>query len=126
MVRHPFAVAWLAFLLAWAAHQWLARGHQKTALVLGALAVVVGGLGFVAPATIRWIYVGAMMVAFPVGWVVSQIMLALMFYVVITPMALFFRVRGRDLLHRAPSRGRESFWTAKSLPQDLRRYFRQY
>jgi hypothetical protein len=66
------------------------------------------------------------MVAFPVGWVVSQIMLALMFYVVITPMALFFRVRGRDLLHRAPSRGRESFWTAKSLPKDLRRYFRQY
>lgn len=126
MVLRQFAAAWLAFLLAWAAHQWLARGHRNTALVLAALAVIVGGLGLVAPVAIRWVYVGGMMVAFPVGWVVSQLMLVLMFYVVITPLALFFRVRGRDLLHRAPPQGCESYWMTKSLPQDMRRYFRQY
>jgi len=125
-VLRQFAVAWLVFLLAWAAHQWLARGHQQTALVLGVLAVVVGGLGLLVPATIRWIYIGCMIVAFPVGWVVSLVMLAVMFYGVITPMALFFRVRGRDLLHRAPPTEQASFWTAKSLPLDVRRYFRQY
>jgi len=125
-VLRQFAAAWLVFLLAWAAHQWLARGHQQTALILGALAVVVGGLGLIIPATIRWVYVGAMMLAFPIGWVVSHVMLGVMFYVVITPLALFFRLRGRDLLHRAPSRDRESFWAAKLQPQDVRRYFRQY
>jgi hypothetical protein len=125
-VLRQFAAAWLVFLLAWAAHQWLARGHQKAALVLGVLAVVVGGLGLLVPATIRRIYVGCMIVAFPIGWVVSLVMLAVMFYCVITPVALFFRLRGRDLLHRAPPRDAASFWTPKSLPLDLRRYFRQY
>ena len=125
-VLRQFAAAWLGFLLAWAAHQWLARGNQKTAVVLGALAIVVGGLGLVAPVAIRCIYVGCTMVAFPVGWVVSQAVLALIFYGVITPLALFFRVQGRDLLQRAPPRGRESLWVARSRPQDVRRYFRQY
>ena len=125
-VTRQFAAAWLIFLLAWAAHQWLARGHQTTALVLAALGIGVGGLGLAAPATIRWIYVGCMIAAFPVGWVVTQVMLALMYYCVITPVAWFLRLRGRDLLHRAPTPDRASFWTAKSLPQDLRRYFRQY
>jgi hypothetical protein len=125
-VLRQFAAAWLLVLLAWAAHQWLARGHHKAALVLGALAIVVGGLGLAAPATVRWVYIGCMIVAFPVGWVVSQVMLAFMFYGVITPVALFFRLRGRDLLRRAPPRNDGSFWTAKTSPQDLQRYFRQY
>ena len=125
-VLRQFAVAWLVFLLAWAAHQWLARGHQKVALVLGALAIVVGSLGLLLPPTIRWLYVGCMIVAFPIGWVVSLVMLAVMFYCVFTPVALFFRLRGRDLLHRAPPRTTASFWTPKSLPIDVQRYFRQY
>lgn len=125
-VLRQFAAAWLLFLLVWAAHQWLARGHQKAALVLAALAIVVGGLGLAVPATIRWLYVGCMIVAFPVGWVVSQVMLAILYFCVITPVALFFRLRGRDLLHRAPPREGASFWTTKSLPEDVRRYFRQY
>ena len=125
-VLRQFAAAWLVFFLAWAAVQWLKRGHPRTALVLGALAVVVGGLGLVVPTAIRWIYVGCTIVAFPVGWVVSLVMLAVMFYCVITPVALFFRLRGRDLLHRAPPQDAASFWTPKSLPLDVGRYFRQY
>ena len=126
-VLRQFAGAWLGFLLAGAGHQWLARGHHTAALVLGALAVGVGGLGLVAPATIRRLYIGCMIVAFPVGWVVSQVMLAVMYFCVITPVALFFRLRGRDLLHRAaPPPELTSFWTAKSLPEDVRRYLRQY
>lgn len=125
-VLRQFAAAWLAFLLAWAAHQWLARSHQTAALILVALAAVVGGLGLAFPATIRWIYVGCIIVAFPVGWVVSQVMLALLYYGVITPVAFFFRLRGRDLLHRKPPQESTTFWAAKNLPADVRRYFRQY
>ena len=125
-VLRQFAVAWLVFLLAWAAHQWFARGHHQTGLVLSTLAVIVGGLGLIAPGTIRWVYIGCMIIAFPIGWVVSQVMLAVLFYCVITPVAVFFRLRRRDLLHRAPPGESASFWTTKSLPQELRRYFRQY
>lgn len=125
-VLRQFSAAWLVFLLAGAAQQWLARGHRTAALVLGGLALTVGGLGLLVPMAIRWVYVGCMILVFPVGWVVSHIMLAVMFYGVLTPVAFFFRLTGRDPLHRAPPENRGSFWTTKSLPQDVRRYFRQY
>jgi len=48
-----------------------------------------------------------MIAAFPVGSVVSQIMLAVLFYVMITTVAVLFRWRARDSLHRAPARERE-------------------
>ena len=40
----------------------------------------------------------------PVGWVVSQVMLAVLFYVMNTPVPPLFCWRGRDSLHRAPAR----------------------
>jgi hypothetical protein len=125
-VLRQFAAAWLVILLAWAAQQGLARGHRTAALVLGALAVAAGLPGLLAPAAIRWLYVGCMIVAFPVGWVVSQVLLGLLFYGVMTPVALFFRWRGRDPLHRAPPGNRASCWAPKTQPRDVRRYFRQY
>jgi len=125
-VLRQFAAAWLVIVLAWAVYFWFARGQQKVGWVLGALAVIVGGLGFMAPRAIRWVYLGCMIVAFPIGWVVSQIMLAMLFYCVVTPVAVFFRLRRRDLLRGAPPEECATFWTPKTLPEELRRYFRQY
>ena len=53
-------------------------------------------------------------------------MLALMFYLLLTPIALIFRLQGRDLLARKSAPNRSTFWTAKQTPQDVRSYFRQY
>jgi len=53
-------------------------------------------------------------------------MLALMFYGIITPLALLFRIRGRDLLARKPAPNRPTFWTPKQTPEDMGAYFRQY
>ena|ERR1051326_2432370 len=121
-----FAAAWLVFLLAAGAHQSLARGRHQLGLVMMVLAVVVGVLGLVCPSAIRWLFIGLMVLAFPIGWVVTQVMLALMFYVVITPVALVFRLMGRDPLHRKPDGGKVSYWTDKETPEDPRTYFRQY
>jgi hypothetical protein len=121
-----FAAAWLVFFLALGAQQYWLRGHPQAGVALGALAVGVGGLGLIAPATVRWLFVAAMVVAFPVGWLVSLLMLLVFYYGVLTPVALIFRLRGRDLLHRKPDPQRASFWLPKQTPVDSRRYFRQY
>jgi hypothetical protein len=121
-----FAGAWLVFLLAAGAHQGLARGHRQLGLSLAVVALVVGILGLVRPAAIRWLFVALMVLAFPIGWTVTQIMLALMFYGVITPVAVLFRLKGRDLLCRKPDAGKTSYWTNKETPEDPRTYFRQY
>ena len=121
-----FAGAWLIFFLAVAVYRYLARGQHQIGLAVGAMAVVVGCLGLIKPAAVRWLFVGATVLAFPIGWVVSQVMLGVMYYCIITPLAVWFRIRGRDLLSRKPAPNRASFWSPKHTPGDMGAYFRQY
>jgi len=121
-----FAAAWLIFFLAFGAYQYLVRRHPAVGLVLISLALVIGLLGLVRPAAVRWLFVGWMVVAFPIGWVISLVMLLVMFYGLITPVAVFFRLRGRDLLQRKPTSSGPTYWLPKPTPQDVRSYFRQY
>ncbi len=121
-----FAAAWLLFFLAAGAYRYFARGQHSAGLVLGVIAVGVGVTGLLKPGAVRWLFIGATVVTFPIGWVISQIMMAVMFYGVITPLALLFRLRGRDLLARKPAPNRASFWMPKQTPEDMRAYFRQY
>ena len=87
-----FAAAWLIFFLALGAYQYLVRRHLAVGLVLMGLALVIGLLGLVRPAAVRWLFVGWMVVAFPIGWVISLVMLLVMFFGLITPVAVFFRL----------------------------------
>jgi hypothetical protein len=121
-----FAAAWLVFFLAYGIFEWLARGHTRAGLVLCILAVVVGPVGWFRPPAIRWLFVGWMTLAFPIGWAVSQLALLVLFYGMLTPMGLFFRMRGRDMLGRKPAPSRQSFWIPKTTPSDVRSYLRQY
>ena len=121
-----FAGAWLIIFLAAGAHRYVVRGQHQVGIAVGVMALMVGGIGLIRPAVVRWLFVGATVLAFPIGWVVSQIMLALMYYGIITPLAVWFRIRGRDLLCRKPAPNRPSFWTPKSTPENMGAYFRQY
>jgi formate-dependent nitrite reductase membrane component NrfD len=120
-----FAGAWLVFFSALGAHQYFARGHHRLGFVLIVTALVIGIPGLIRPSAIRWLFVTWMLAAFPIGWLVSQIMMALMFYGLVTPVAFIFRLRRRDLLQRKPAPNRSSFWTPKQTPRDIRSHFRQ-
>jgi hypothetical protein len=85
-----------------------------------------GLAGLARPSLLRWLFVGWMKVAFPLNWIVSELVLALIFYVVLTPLALFFRLVGRDALDLKVSAGRASYWVPKPPASDVRRYFRQH
>jgi hypothetical protein len=121
-----FAAAWLVFFLALGAQQYFVRDHHRIGSALAAMAVIFGVLGLIRPFAIRWLFVVWLVMAFPIGWVISQVMLAIMFYVLITPIAVLFRLRGRDVLARKPAPEQATFWLPKEIPQDIRSYFRQY
>jgi hypothetical protein len=121
-----FAGLWLACFGGLAAWQGIVRGHTSLAAALAVLALGVGPLGLIWPRIVRPIYVAWMVLAFPIGWSISQIILAVMFYGLFTPIGLIFRIIGRDALHRARQPGLESYWSAKTIPADPRRYFKQF
>ena len=97
------------------------KGNYAAAAVVAA----VGMLGLAIPATIRPIYVAWMMAAFPIGWLVSHVMLAILYFVVFLPLGLLFRLLGRDALFlRKPAV--ETYWMEKPGMEEVTRYFRQY
>lgn len=121
-----FAVLWIAFFAGIAAYQFFGRQHETVAALAALAAVTIGSLGLAAPAAIRPVFVAWLVMTFPIGWVVSRVGLAVMFYGLITPLAFFFRLRGRDALSlkRNPAAG--TYWLPKATPADASSYFHQY
>jgi hypothetical protein len=116
----------LVFFGMLAARSWLANPDARSAVVLGLLAAAGGVLGLVAPVVLRPVFVGALILAFPIGWVMSRVILVLMFGLVITPLALLFRMQGRDVLGLRKRADDATYWVAKPAPSDLKGYFRQF
>ena len=125
-VLRQFAALWLLFFLALAARHYFWRANPTAALLLAGVAVLIGLPGLLHPPLVRWVFVAAMLAAFPIGWAVSLLALAVLYFLVLTPFAVFFRLRGRDHLGRKPAPGQSTFWEPKRTPLDLRSYFRQY
>jgi hypothetical protein len=72
------------------------------------------------------LYVVMTLVAFPIGFVLSHVIMLVIYYLVITPIALVFRVMGRDVLGRRLEPQRTSYWTERSKPRDAASYFKLY
>ena len=81
---------------------------------------------YAVPPVRRYVYIGWMCAAYPIGWTVSHVLLAIVFYGVITPIGLALRTFGGDPMRRRFEPGSESYWTPHAGGKDVRRYFRQF
>jgi hypothetical protein len=102
----------------------LSRRHPGHAVMFAVAAVVLGLGGLTWPRFIAPVFSVAMSVAVPIGWVTSQLLLAIVFYGVFTPMAFVMRAVGYDGLHRRRSEN-ATYWSPKEQPADPTAYFRQ-
>jgi hypothetical protein len=100
-------------------------GSTQRRWVAGFLAALIGVSGLFRPNSIRWVYLGAMALTRPIGHLVGGALLAVVYYGVMTPIALAFRLAGRDGLARFRS-GAESYWVDRLPTTDVRLYLRQY
>src|SRR5262245_9192110 len=81
--------AWLlAGVLALAGAWLVVRWSLPWASVAWCLAILSLIIGWLKPAAMRPIYLTWMVAAFPIGWLMSHLMLAVVFYLVITPVGL--------------------------------------
>lgn len=121
-----FAGLWLVFFGGLGLWEALARGHTFLGAGLIVASVVIGAPGLVRPGLLRPLFVAWMVLAFPIGWTVSLVMLAILYYGLFTPIGLVFRLVGRDALQRTRKPALETYWTPKPTPTDPRRYFKQF
>jgi Saxitoxin biosynthesis operon protein SxtJ len=74
----------------------------------------------------RPLYVGMSRAAYPIGWVLSHIILLAVFVLVVTPMALVLRGLRHDPMQRRFDSSLASYWVPHRPAGDPRRYFQQF
>jgi Saxitoxin biosynthesis operon protein SxtJ len=115
----PLFVAFLGAMLWWRANQAVA------AYVVWGIGALVAAASLASQAVARRVFVGLMIVTYPIGLVVSTIALVLLFYLVFTPLGWAMRLAGRDPL-RLRTRAERSEWHPVQQSDDPERAFRQF
>lgn len=121
-----FGLAFLVFALIAGGVLWWRLGPGPFTWGLWAAGPVVALLGWLRPPALRFLYVGLSLLAYPIGIVVGNLLLAVVYYLVITPIGLVFRLIGRDALHRKLDPEASSYWIERKPPASAARYFRQH
>lgn len=99
---------------------------NTVAITLWIIAAAAGLGSLLWPALNRPLYVVLVVVGLPIGIVVSFLILGFMFYALITPIGLFFKVIGRDPLCRKFDAAAKSYWTSHKPAPNTARYYKQF
>ena len=79
------------------------------------------------PAFMRLVFLGMPFLAWPIGFVVSHVVLAVVYYLVLTPIGLLTRLFGYDSMEKRFDPEAESYWFKRSIKRvESKRYFRQF
>jgi len=131
--RHPpdrqlrsFGMLLAIFVPLLGAMFWWRTGRLNVGVTVWAVGGVLTAVYWLLPALRRTVYVGWMYAAFPIGWTVSHLLMAIIFYGAITPIGWVLRVSGRELLPRRFDRAARTYWVPRVRNDDIGRYFRQY
>lgn len=84
------------------------------AIILAVLAGLLIVIYYAVPAWQTKIYRGWMLSVAPIGFVVSHILLAMVFYLVVTPIGLIMRVFGYDAMSRKLDPTAKTYWIART------------
>jgi CHASE2 domain-containing sensor protein len=95
------------------------------AVLLGAAGLCIFLITLVSARAGRIIYLGLTFAALPIGFVISVLLMAAFYFLVLTPVGLVFKLSGRDLLNRRFNPDAPTYWTPRQHTDDPERYFHQ-
>jgi hypothetical protein len=120
-----FSLLWIVFFGLIGVYCLWAKGAPTAAAAFWVVATA-GPVGYFRPAWARPIYVLWMALTMPVGWVISHLVLLVVYYLVVTPIGLIMRLVGYDPMQRTLDRSADSYWTEHESSEGADRYFKQY
>jgi len=116
-------IAWLEILIfafgLGSARPWVAGAFAALALLSGLLSVVY-------PKGNRGIYVALAVVTYPIGFVLSYVIMGLLFFGIIAPTSLALRIAGHDPMNRRYDPKAASYWSTCRPERDKSSYFKQF
>jgi hypothetical protein len=104
---------------------WIFGANLQVIGLLAALGLVLAVAGVAVPITVKPVFLAATIVATPIGMVIGELAMLLIFFGVILPFGLFFRAIQRDALQLTLDRNAKTYWKAKRQPNGMASYYRQ-
>jgi hypothetical protein len=114
----------LFFLLIGALIGWQ-TGSRTAGIVLATIGLSLAAIYYAVPPLRRTIFLVWMALVYPIGWTISHLVLALTYYLVLTPIGLMLRWV-RDPMQRSFDASAATYWTEHDPASDPKRYFRQF
>ena len=102
------------------------RGSVGWAIGFWGVAVFLRLLGSIKPELLRPIFLGMILVGWPIGWVIANLMLALVYFGLFTPIGLLLRFRRGDLLGRRFDPSASTYWVTITESSQPHEYLRQF
>jgi hypothetical protein len=121
-----FGLMFLAFFGLIGGFVWWRFQAQTVAYALWGVAAVLVAAYYAVPSLRKPMYLGWLYAAFPIGWVISHVVMGVIYFLVITPFALIFKLIGRDALERRIDKNAKSYWVEHKTGGDPQRYFKQF
>ncbi|AWT60598.1 MAG: hypothetical protein DF168_01813 [Candidatus Moanabacter tarae] len=95
-------------------------------LTLWFLAIITPITGLLLPSFMRLVYIGMAYATSPIGFILSYVILALVYYLVVTPIGLAMRIARYDPMKKRFASEAESYWIKREPRTSIKRYFRQF
>lgn len=86
---------------------WRDKEHYSYILILSVAFLL---LGLVVPIVLKPVYKVWMTLAVLLGWLMTRVILSVLFYLVVTPIGLLGRLFGKDFLDLKFDRNTDSYW----------------
>lgn len=124
---NQFGLIWMGFVALAGLIAIMKFELHDLARVLWSAAVLVPLIGWLFPPFMRWVFLGMSYLGWPIGFVVSHVVLAIVYYLVLTPIGLMTRLFGYDSMKMRFDRDAATYWTERPPSAGAaKRYFRQF
>ena len=102
---------------------WRGRWPWLVPAAVGSLGLGVALLALLKPGMFRGWYRGGRWFGHQMGRIMGAVVLTVLFFLVLTPLALVLRLMGRSPLVLKPEPGMASYWTPSRAPGEFERMF---
>ena len=104
----------------------LGKIPSKGLVILFLIGLVMFVLSRISDALIKPVYLAMVILTFPIGWIISHLVMGLFFYVIVTLIAVLFKIIGRDPLYRKFDPQADTYWLTYKHKRSAKDYFHQF
>lgn len=112
-------------LVALPAIGWLWGAGATTIIALAAMGGLLAAAGQFFPAGLKPLFLALTVLATPIGMVVGELAMLMIYFLVFVPFGVVFKLLKRDALQRNFDRNLATYWQPKKAPSDVASYYRQ-